>query len=97
MAVADPLESTPGDEFPVCTILIVSQMVTLALGQLGEEIFLDLANLVNNGVTKRSEPDKPVIAFRMFESMVTGLTFHLIAWLMQGALYLISTVLQGIQ
>ena len=49
--------------------------VTCTIGQLDEEIFLGLADSINNGIAKRSIFDKPVMAFRMFESMVEGSTF----------------------
>ena len=46
--------------------------VACAIGQLDEEIFLGLADSINNAIAKRSISDKPVI---MFESMVEGSTF----------------------
>ena len=49
--------------------------VACAIGQLDEEIFLGLADSINNGIAKRSIFDKPVLAFRMFESMVERSTF----------------------
>ena len=49
--------------------------VTCTIGQLDEEIFLGLVDSINNGIAKRSIFDKPVMAFRMFESMVEGSTF----------------------
>ena len=78
VAVADPLESTLGDEVLGCSFLIVAQKVLglpVLFGQLDEEIFLGLADSINNGIAKRSIFDKPVMAFRTFESMVEELTF----------------------
>ena len=78
VAVADPLESTLGDEVLGCSFRIVAQKVLglpVLFGQLDEEIILGLADSINNEIVKRCIFDKPVMAFRTFESMVEGLTF----------------------
>lgn len=78
VAVADPLESTLGDKVLGCSFLIVAQKALgslVLLANLMKKFVLGLVDSINNGIAKISIFDKPVMAFRMFESMVEGSTF----------------------
>ena len=78
VAVADPLESTLGDKVLGSSFQIVAQKALgslVLLANLMKKFVLGLVDSINNGIAKRSIFDKPVMAFRMFESMVEGSTF----------------------